>query len=351
LSTPQLLLDLLTAAGPSGQETDPARVWRDGCSFADEVAADSIGSSRAVVRGTDGGPTLAIVGHIDEIGIHVTHIDDDGFVKFGDVGGWDVLVLVGQRVRILTRGGPVTGVIGRKPIHLIKPDERKNAPELKDLHIDIGAASGEEARSMVRIGDVAVIDVAPLSFPNGRVVSRALDNRVGSYVAARAAELVASAGRAPGDVVAMAVVQEETSFGGSRTSAFSLNPDVAIAVDVTFETKQPGVELGQMTKHEFGSGPVISRGSTLHPLVFELLHSTAEELEIPFTVESHGRTTGTDADAFFIARSGIPTGLVSVPNRYMHSPVEMCQLSDIENAARLIAAFAARLQPGMSFAR
>jgi endoglucanase len=349
---PKLLDDLLRASGPSGQEADPARVWRAGCSeFADEVVADTLGSSKAVVRGTAGGPTLAVVGHIDEIGIHVTHIDDDGFVKFGDVGGWDALVLVGQRVRILARSGPITGVIGRKPIHLIKPDERKNAPELKDLHVDIGAASGDEARSMVRIGDVAVIDVEPLSLPNGRVVSRALDNRVGSYVAARAAQLVAAAGGAPGDVVGMAVVQEETSFGGSRTSAFSLNPDVAIAVDVTFETKQPGVELGQITKHEFGSGPVVSRGSTLHPLVFELLHSTAESEGIPFTVESHGRTTGTDADAFHIARAGIPTGLVSVPNRYMHSPVEMCQLDDIENAAKLIAAFAQKLTPGMSFAR
>ena len=352
MGAPQFFLDLLTAAGPSGHETAPAKVWRDGCAlFADEVAVDHLGSSRAVVRGTSGGPTVAIVGHIDEIGVHVTHIDDEGFLRFGQVGGWDAMVLVGQRIRLLTRSGPITGVIARKPIHLLKEDDRKKVPEIKELHIDIGAKDGEEARSMVRIGDVGVIAVEPIEMPNGRIVSRALDNRVGCYVAARAAQLVAEAGHAPGDVIAMAVVQEETTFAGSRTSAYAVNPDVAIAVDVTFATDQPGVELGEMTKHVFGSGGVISRGTTLHPAVFEGLYAAGEAEEIPFTVESQGRGTGTDADAIHISRAGIPTGLVSVPNRYMHSPVEMCALEDIENAARLIAAYAARLQPGTSFER
>jgi endoglucanase len=352
MAIPELLHALLSASGPSGYETEPAQAWREGCEkFADEVAVDHLGSSRAVVRGSGGGPTLAIVGHIDEIGVHITHIDDDGFLRFGNVGGWDPIVLVGQRVRMLTRDGPVTGVIARKPIHLLKDDDRKKVPELKELHIDIGAKDGEEARGMVRIGDVGVIAVDPLELPNGRVVSRALDNRVGCYVAARAAELVASAGRAAGDVVALAVVQEETTFAGSRTSAFALEPDVAIAVDVTFATDQPGVELGEMTKHTFGSGPVISRGTTLHPAVFEGLYDAGEAEGIPFTIESQGRTTGTDADAIFTSRAGIPTGLVSVPNRYMHSPVEMCSLEDIENAARLIAAYAARLSSEWSFQR
>jgi putative aminopeptidase FrvX len=162
---------------------------------------------------------------------------------------------------------------------------------------------------------------------------------------------VAAAGGASGDVVALAVVQEETSFAGSRTSSFSLEPDVAVVVDLTFATDQPGVELGQVTKHELGSGPVIARGVTLHPCVFELLHEAGEQEGIPFTVESLGRATGTDADAVHISRSGIPTGLVSVPCRYMHSPVEMVSLDDVDAAARLIAAFARRLAPGMSFAR
>jgi endoglucanase len=352
MATPEFLHDLLSAAGPSGHETAAARVWRDWCSaFADEVAVDHLGSSRAVVRGTAGGPTLAIVGHIDEIGVHVTHIDDEGFLRFGQVGGWDPIVLVGQRVQLLTRGGPVTGVIARKPIHLLKDEDRKKAPELKELHIDVGAKDGDEAREMVRIGDVGVIDVAPLELPNGRVVSRALDNRVGCYVAARAVQVVAEAGHAPGDVVAMAVVQEETTFAGSRTSAYAVDPDVAIAVDVTFATDQPGVELGERTKHTFGSGPVIARGITLHPAVFEGLYEAGEAAGIPFTIESQGRGTGTDADAIHTSRAGIPTGLVSVPNRYMHSPVEMCEVQDIEAAAQLIAAYAARLKPGTSFER
>ncbi len=352
MATPELLQALLTAAGPSGHETAPAQVWRDGCArFSDDVRVDAVGSSMARVPGTTDGPTLAIVGHIDEIGVHVSHIDDDGFLRFGEVGGWDPIVLVGQRVRVATRGGDVPGVIGRKPIHLIKSDERDKAPKIKDLHIDIGAKDGAEAREMVRIGDVAVIDANPVELPNGRLVSRAMDNRIGCYVAAEAARLVSLDGGAPGDVVALAVAQEETGFGGSRTSAFALDPDLAIAVDVTFATDQPGIELGPMTKHPLESGAVIGRGTTLHPRISELLYDVAAEQDLPFTMESMGRSTGTDADAFYAARAGIPTGLVSVPLRYMHSPVELVSLADIQVAAELIAAFARRLEPGMSFQR
>jgi putative aminopeptidase FrvX len=281
----------------------------------------------------------------------VTHIEDGGHLRFGQVGGWDPVVLVGQRVALQTREGPVAGVIARKPIHLLKEDDRRKAPEHKELHIDIGAKNAEEARSLIRIGDVAVIDVEPLLLRHDRVISRSLDNRVGCYVAAEAARLVAQRGGAPGDVLAMAVVQEETTFAGSRTSAFAHDPQLAIAVDLTFATDQPGVELGQITKHEMGSGPVIARGTTLHPAIFEGLYEAAEAEGIPFTVESLGRATGTDADAFHLSRAGVPTGLVSVPSRYMHSPVEMVALEDIDAAARLIAAFAMRLSPGMSLQR
>jgi len=352
MATPELLHRLLLAAGPSGHETAPARIWREGCAaFSDDVRGDVVGSSMARVPGTAGGPTLAVIGHIDEIGLHVTHIEDEGNLRFGDVGGWDAVVLVGQRVSIATRGGAVPGVIARKPIHLLKGDDRDRAPKLKDLHIDIGAKDGDEARDLVRIGDTAVIDVAPIEMPNGRLISRALDNRIGCFVAAEAARLVAADGGAPGDVVALAVVQEETSFAGARTSAFALEPDLAIVVDVTFATDQPGIELGPITKHPMESGPVIARGTTLHPLITELLHDTAEAEDLPFTVESLGRATGTDADAVHISRGGIPTGVVSVPVRYMHSPVELVSLADITVAAELIAAFAKRLSPGMSFER
>ena len=345
-------MNLLRAPGPSGHESVPAKVWRDYCkSFAEEVGGDRVGSSFARVAGTADGLTVAVVGHIDEIGLHISHIEDDGYLRFGQVGGWDPSVLIGQRVRIRTREGDVPGVIGRKPIHLLKDDDRRKVPELKELHIDIGAKDSEEAGKLVRIGDVAVIDAEPVEFRHDRVISRSLDNRVGCYVAAESARLVAESGSAPGDVLALAVTQEETTFAGARTSAFAHDPDVAIVVDLTFATDQPGIELGAITKHPLDSGPVIARGTSLHPLVFEQLYEAAEAESIPFTLESLGKGTGTDADAIHLSRAGIPTGLVSIPCRYMHTPVEMVSLADIDAAARLIAAFARRLEPGTSFER
>ena len=343
---------LLSAPGPSGHESLPAQVWREYCSsFAQEVGGDRVGSSFARVPGTGGGLTVAVVGHIDEIGLHVSHIDDDGYLRFGQVGGWDAGVLIGQRVRLRTREHELPGVIGRKPIHLLKDEDRKKVPELKELHIDIGARDGEEARRLVRIGDVAVIDAEPVEFRHNRIVSRSLDNRVGCFVAAEAARLVAQDGGAPGDVLALAVTQEETTFAGARTSAFAHDPDVAVVVDLTFATDQPGVELGPITRHPLDSGPVIARGTSLHPLVFERLYEAAEEEGVPYTLESLGKGTGTDADAIHFSRAGVATGLISIPCRYMHSPVEMVSLADIDAAARLIAAFARRLEPGAALER
>ena len=345
-------MNLLRAPGPSGHESAPAKVWRDYCAtFAAEVGGDRVGSSYARVPGTAAGLSVAVVGHIDEIGLHISHIDDDGYLRFGQVGGWDASVLIGQRVRIRTREGDVPGVIGRKPIHLLKDEDRRKVPELKELHIDIGAKDAEEAGKLVRIGDVGVIDAEPTEFRHDRIVSRSLDNRVGCYVAADSARLVAESGGAPGDVLALAVTQEETTFAGSRTSAFAHDPDVAIVVDLTFATDQPGIELGAITRHPLDSGPVIARGTSLHPVVFEHLYEAAEAESIPYTLESLGKGTGTDADAIHLSRAGIPTGLVSIPCRYMHSPVEMVSLADIDSAARLIAAFAKRLEPGTSFER
>lgn len=359
---PELLDKLLRVPGPSGQEARAATAWRELCEpFATEVDVDVNGSSWARVPGTgsgpahpsqaETGPVLAVIGHIDEIGVHVTHIDDDGFLRFGQVGGWDPMQLIGQRIVLATRGGEVRGVIGRKAIHQLSEEERKRVPELKNLHIDIGAVSGEEARERVRIGDMGVIDVQPLELANNLVVSRSLDNRVGCYVAARAAQLVAEAGGAPGDVLALAVVQEEIGLNGARTSAYRHNPDVAIVIDVTHTNDTPGTELGEDTRHRLGSGPVIQRGATIHTRVSELLLEAAEAEAIPYTMSSSGRYTGTDADEFHVARSGIPTGLVSVPLRYMHSAVETVNLDDLENTSRLVAAFARRLEPGVSFAR
>jgi putative aminopeptidase FrvX len=348
---PETLRKLLTAPGPSGYEQAPAAVFRDAAAAFAEITYDSVGSSVARVRGTGDGPFVAVVGHIDEIGLIVHHIDDDGFLWFTGVGGWDPVILVGQRVEVSTREGRVPGVVGKKPIHLLKDDERKKAPELKNLHIDIGARDGDDARSMVRVGDVAVIAGEPVELPNDRVISRSMDNRLGCYVAFEAARLVAEAGDAPGDVAAVAVAQEEITFGGARTTAYTLRPDIAVVVDVTFASDAPGSDDKETGRHRFGSGPVLMRGSTLDPTVFELLHAAGEAEGIPFTIAASARATGTDADAFHISRGGVPSAVVSVPLRYMHSPVEMVQLDDVENAARLIAAFVRRLEPGLDLRR
>jgi putative aminopeptidase FrvX len=354
-AVPAVLSDMLAARGPSGYETAPAAVWREAASSFAEVSTDLVGTPLALVgrrKAAKGASRrLLVMGHIDEIGLIVTHIDDDGYLWFGEVGGWDPQILVGQRIVIDTRGGPLRGVVGKKPIHLLRGDERKKVAEVKEMHIDIGARDGEEARRMVRIGDVAVIDADPVELPNGRLASRALDNRLGSYVAMEAARLVAKAGGSGWELAAVAAVQEETTFGGSRTSAFSLAPDAAIVVDVTHATDAPGIEIKQNGKHELGSGPVIGRGSTLNPGVFELLHDCAEAEKIPFTIEADGRSTGTDADAVHLSRGGVPTGLISIPLRYMHSPVELVQLDDVQACARLIAAFALKLDGKTSFAR
>jgi endoglucanase len=349
------LRELLEARGPSGYESAPAAAWRAAASRFAEVDIDPVGTPLALVARRKGarGPSrrLLVMGHIDEIGLIVTHIDDDGFLWFGEVGGWDAQVLVGQRVVLDTRRGPVKGVVGKKPIHLLRGEDAKKAAEIKGMHIDIGARDGEQAREMVRVGDVAVIDADPEELPNGRLTARALDNRLGSYIALEAARLVAEAGGAAWELAAVAAAQEETTFGGSRTSAFSLAPDAAIVLDVTHATDAPGIEVKSLGSHALGSGAVIGRGSVLNPALFELLHETAEAEKIPFTLEASGRATGTDADAVHLSRGGVPTGLVSIPVRYMHSPVELVQLDDVEACARLVAAFALRLTAGTSFAR
>jgi putative aminopeptidase FrvX len=351
MSIPPVLRSLLTAHGPSGYETAPAAVFRAAASAFAEVVTDVMGSVWARVPGIAGGPTLAIVGHIDEIGLIVSHIDDDGFLRFRGVGGWDPQILVGQRVLLGTREGAIPGVVGKKPIHLLKEEERKKVARVEELHIDIGAKDGEEARGLTRVGDVAVIHGDPIELPNGRAVSRSMDNRLGCYVAYEAARLVSDAGGAPGDVVAVAAVQEETTFAGAATTAYALRPDLAIIVDVTHATDAPGVDVAELGAHPFGSGPVIERGSNLNPRLVDLMCDAADAEEIPYTLQASARATGTDLDAMHLSRGGIPCGGVGLPLRYMHSPVEMVQLDDIDNAARLVAAVAQRLTAETTFAR
>jgi putative aminopeptidase FrvX len=338
---PDLLRELLTTPGPSGHEGDAAVAWRRSAEGFAEVSADVLGSSVARVKGTADGPTLALVGHIDEIGLAVTHIDDKGFLFFRGLGGWLPEVLLAQRVEVLTRDGHVPGVIGKKGGPFKKDKDEKI--ELKNLFIDIGARDGADARSLVRIGDGAVLAAQPVELRNNRVASRSWDNRVGCYVALETARRVAEIGGAPGDVVAVAAVGEEVGdFAGARTTAYAVEPDIAIAIDVYEANDVPDGDPNDSGDHPFGK-PAVGRGAPLSPRIFDLLMETAEQEQIELSIEVVTGSTHTDADAYHLSRAGIPTGLVSIPTRYIHTPTELVSLDDVENAVRLLVAFAQRL--------
>ena len=336
-SSLSFLKRLLDTPGPSSFESAPARVWRAEAAQFAAVSADVVGNSFAAVEG-QGGPTILLAGHIDEIGIIVTWIDENGFVYFEPIGGWDPQVLVAQRIRFLGRNGDVFGVIGKKPIHLMKPDEREKASKITDLWVDIGAANKAEASEHLAIGDAGVIDSQMLEMPNRRIVSRAIDDRIGAFVVLEALRRYATN---PGAarVVAAATAQEEIGYagGGARVAAQSLDARMAIAVDVTFATDHPGIEKKELGEHTVGGGPVLTRGSVVSPVAFGLLSETARRLEIPFSVHAAGRFTSTDADAIHLTRNGVATALLSIPTRYMHSPNEMVSLDDLDRAAELIA--------------
>jgi len=328
---------LLETPGPSGFERAPARVWRDEARGFAEVHGDVMGNSYAVVNG-GGGPTILLAGHVDEIGLIVTFVDDQGYVYFSPIGGWDPQVLVGQRVRLAGRDGDVVGVVGKKPIHLMKPEEREKASKITDLWLDIGATSKAEALGRVQVGDCGVIDAAFHELPNGRIVSRAIDDRVGAFVVLEAARRYAEQ---PGAarVVAVATTQEEIGWrgGGAIAGAVHVAPAMAVAVDVTFATDHPGVEKKEHGEAALGGGPVLTRGSIISPVAFGLLRDAAERLGVPYTVHAAGRESFTDADSMHNAREGIATALLSIPNRYMHSPNEMVALADLDRAADVLA--------------
>ena len=316
---PDLLRRLLTAPGPSGYETAASAVWREAASSFAGVSGDALGSSVARVDGTGGGPTLAVLGHIDEIGLMVTHVDESGFLSFLTVGGWRAEVLLGQRVELLTR---------------------------------IGASSRDEALKLAEIGDVAVIAGEPVELAGGRFASRSLDNRLGAYVALEAARLVAERGGAAGAVAAVAAVQEEVGdFGGARTTVFALDPQVVLAVDVTGATDVPDGDPKMDGEAKLGAGPIVNRGSTISPKVFDLLVEAADADGIPYAVNVSAGATNTDMDAAYASRAGTATGLISIPTRYIHTPTEVAALADVDAAIRLVAAFAQRLGPGLDLTR
>jgi endoglucanase len=350
MALPDLLERLLTTPGPSGQERAAAAVWREAADSVGEVSSDALGSSWVRVPGTGGGPSLALVGHIDEIGMVVTHLGDDGLAALRPIGGFDPHVMLGQRVHVLARGGALPGIVGARFQKRKRGEDRKPL-DYDDLFLDVGAKDGDELRGLVRPGDVLVWHGAPVALRGERFASRSFDNRIGCYVALEAARRIGEQGGAPGEVIAVAAVQEEVGdFAGSRTSAFGIEPDVALAIDVTRATDIRGGDHEDEGKIVLGGGPTLTRGPTIHPDVFELLHDTAEAEGIPFGIEVTRGNTWTDADAVYLSRRGVPTGLVSIPLRYMHSPVETVDLGDVEAAVRLIVAFALGLKPGMSFA-
>jgi putative aminopeptidase FrvX len=341
---------LLALPGPSGFESAPARAWREEAErFSDRVWADVAGNSFAAVN-PEGTPRVMMAGHIDEIGLMINHIDDDGFIYFSAIGGWDPEIIVGQRVEVLTGKGRVRGVIGKKAIHLLEKDDREKVSKVKHLWIDIGAKDGEDARRLVRVGDAAVLAADVVELPHGLIASRSIDNRVGALVALEALRRLA-ADRPRAATVAVATTQEEIGLGGggARPGAFGLDPQVAIVIDVTHATDYPGAEKKGHGDHRLGGGPALSRGSAVNPVLFERLVEVAEREQIPHSLEAAPSRTSTDADSIVTARMGVATALVSVPNRYMHSPNEMVALEDLDRAAELIAATVRSLSEDDSF--
>lgn len=332
------LKKLLDTPGPSGFESAPAKVWREQAKQFATVTGDVAGNSLAEVNG-NGKPTIMLAGHIDEIGIIINYIDDQGYAYIQPIGGWDPQVLIGQRLRFIGRKGDAFGVVGKKPIHLIKQEDREKAAKFIDLWVDFGAKTRKEAEEVVSIGDAGVIDSRAMEFPNGRIVSRSIDDRIGAFVVLEALRRYADK---PGAarVVAVATTQEEIGYrgGGAGVCATCIGPQMAIVVDVTFAIDHPGLEKKEHGEAAIDGGPVLTRGSIISPVVFNLLRKTAEDRKIPYSLHAAGRETSTDADAIHIAREGVATGIVAVPNRYMHSPNELVSIQDLDRAAELIAA-------------
>ena len=336
-----LLIRLLDAPGPSGLERQATVVWREvAAGFADRVWTDIHGNAFAEIN-ADASPTVMLAGHVDEIGLMVNHVDEDGYVWVVGVGGWDAQVVVGQRVEVLTEEGVVTGVVGRRAVHMINKDESDKAVKLKDLWIDIGASSSAEALERLEIGDVGVIRSDTMSLGKDLLAARSIDNRVGAAVVLEALRRAAEGG-CSAHVVATATVQEEIGYlaaGGARTGAFGLDPDVGIVVDVTYATDHPTVEKKEHGDVKLGRGPVLARGAALNRRVVAGLRASARERDIDVQIQAIPAMTGTDADALRMSRAGVPVGLVSVPNRYMHSPNQIVSVQDVDEAAELLAAW------------
>ena len=335
---------------PTGFEEEASRVWRkEADRFADRTWVDQHINTFAVVNET-GSPRIMLAGHADEIGLMVTHIDKDGYLFFTGLGGWDVQVLPGQRVRIRTKNETVLGVIGRKPIHLLDAEARKKVVKMEELWIDIGASDHDDAAGIVEIGDAGVLDYDVAELRNGLFTARGFDDRIGAFVVLEAARLAAEM-NPKAAIYAVATTQEEIGVRGATTSAFGIDPQVGIAVDVGHATDMPGMgkEKKMAGDVKMGAGPIVTRGPNINTRLYERIVETARSKEIPFQLHAYPRPTGTDARAIQVTRAGVATGLIGVPNRYMHSPGEVVHLDDVENCARLIAETIAGIDERASF--
>jgi endoglucanase len=342
---------LVNTPSPSGFERPAQEVWREYVSeFADRVDSDTQGNSIGVVN-PGGSPRVMLIGHCDEVGFMVRHVNDDGFVYFGAIGGVDPQIVPAKRVLIQSARGPVKGVVGRLAIHMMDKDAEKKRPQLHEMWIDIGARSKAQALKRISIGDPIVFDMGFDILSGKLAVARGFDDKMGAFAVAEALRKVSRRKRIKAAVYGVASVQEEISFAGAETSTFHLEPDVAIAIDVGQATDTPGAKKEKYGECKLGGGPIIARGSAVSQRVEELLREIADKKRIPYQAEAAPRWTGTDADAVFKSRGGVACGLISVPNRYMHTPVEVIDLTDLERSAGLMAAFASEVMPKMDFRR
>ena len=347
--TPLFLSELLAAHSPSGYENEARAVIKKFVEkSADKFSIDAMGSCHAKIHGK-GGPTLMLAGHIDELGLIIKHVNSKGYLYFDAIGGHDKSMISGRRVEILTKNGIIRGVTGKRAIHLMTPDDRKKVPELHQMWIDIGAKSKEEALKRITIGDAAVYDHGLETLHESLIVSRAFDDKSGAYAVNEALLRLKNAQGLSADVVAVSTSQEEIGTRGAITSAHSVNPDVALVVDVSHATDHPDADHRKYGSFELGGGAILTRGPNIHPAVFERLLECAEKNKIPVQIEADPRPTGTDARAIQVARNGIPTGLVGIPLRYMHTPSEVIDLNDLEAVVKLLVAFATSLKKGESF--
>lgn len=340
---------LIATPSPSGFETGCQRVWADYVKpHCDEFSTDAYGNAFARLGQPGKQPHIVLAGHIDELGFMVSHIGEDGFLFVQGIGGIDRALFRGQRVHVHGPGGSIDGVTGSLAIHLQEADDRKKVPELHEMYVDIGAGSKTEAEKLVRVGDSITYADGFERLQNQRVAARGCDNRIGVWSAGEALRQLA-AKKPSVCVTAVSTVQEENGLYGATMAAYALKPDVALVVDVTHATDIPNCSKPKHGDVRLGKGPVISFGSSNHPVVVQRLLDVAAKEKIPVQREANPRRTGTDADAFFLQRGGIPTASLGLPNRYMHSPVEVIDLDDLAAMAKLLAAFCRSVKPGDAF--